>query len=86
MPEQNRYALPVKAGEQRLLGQLTCAAYAVECADIIERHDGLVVLMAPDMQNSLRLRDELQLFIAHLITHAVSTLSDWDALSYDIDL
>ncbi len=79
MPEKNRYALPVKAGEQRLLGQLTGAACAVECADIIERHTGPVVLIAPDMQNALRLRDELQQFTAHPVT----TLSDWETLPYD---
>ena len=28
MPEQYRYTLPVKAGEQRLLGELTGAACA----------------------------------------------------------
>ncbi|MCW2485516.1 transcription-repair coupling factor [Candidatus Symbiopectobacterium sp. NZEC127] len=79
MPEKNRYALPVKSGEQRLLGQLTGAACAVECADIIERHAGPVVLIAPDMQNALRLRDELQQFTAHPVT----TLSDWETLPYD---
>ncbi|MFB6434631.1 MAG: transcription-repair coupling factor [Candidatus Malihini olakiniferum] len=79
MPEQNRYALPVKAGEQRLLGQLTRAACSVECADIIERHAGPVVLIAPDMQNALRLRDELQRFTFH----PVSLLSDWETLPYD---
>ena len=79
MPEQNRYSLPTKAGEQRLLGQLTGAACAVECAEIIERHAGPVVLIAPDMQNALRLRDEIQQFTDRLVT----TLPDWETLPYD---
>ncbi|MFJ5448337.1 transcription-repair coupling factor [Pectobacterium carotovorum] len=79
MPENYRYSLPPKAGEQRLLGQLTGAACAVECAEIIERHAGLVVLIAPDMQNALRLRDEIQQFTDQHVT----TLPDWETLPYD---
>ncbi|AUC41155.1 transcription-repair coupling factor [Dickeya solani] len=79
MPEQYRYTLPGKAGEQRLLGQLTGAACAVECAEIVERHAGLVVLITPDMQNALRLRDEIQQFTAQ----PVMTLPDWETLPYD---
>ncbi|MEI3773148.1 transcription-repair coupling factor [Pectobacterium brasiliense] len=79
MPENYRYSLPPKAGEQRLLGQLTGAACAVECAEIIERHAGLVVLIAPDMQNALRLRDEIQQFTNQHVT----TLPDWETLPYD---
>ncbi len=33
MPEHYRYSLPVKAGDQRQLGELTGAAQAVECAE-----------------------------------------------------
>ncbi|KFX07855.1 transcription-repair coupling factor [Pectobacterium betavasculorum] len=79
MPENYRYSLPPKAGEQRLLGELTGAACAVECAEIIERHAGLVVLIAPDMQNALRLRDEIQQFTDQHVT----TLPDWETLPYD---
>ncbi|MEI7349510.1 transcription-repair coupling factor [Pectobacterium parmentieri] len=79
MPENYRYSLPPKAGEQRLLGELTGAACAVECAEIVERHAGLVVLIAPDMQNALRLRDEIQQFTDQHVT----TLPDWETLPYD---
>ncbi|WP_224552379.1 transcription-repair coupling factor [Pectobacterium versatile] len=79
MPENYRYSLPPKAGEQRLLGQLTGAACAVECAEIVERHAGLVVLITPDMQNALRLRDEIQQFTEQHVT----TLPDWETLPYD---
>ncbi|WP_181374904.1 transcription-repair coupling factor [Pectobacterium parmentieri] len=79
MPENYRYSLPPKTGEQRLLGELTGAACAVECAEIVERHAGLVVLIAPDMQNALRLRDEIQQFTDQHVT----TLPDWETLPYD---
>ncbi|MEM6159676.1 transcription-repair coupling factor [Erwinia sp. P6884] len=79
MPENTRYTLPAKAGDQRQLGQLTGAACAVECAEIIERHHGPVMLIAPDMQNALRLYDEIKQF-----THEpVFSLADWETLPFD---
>ncbi|MGK2696637.1 transcription-repair coupling factor [Serratia surfactantfaciens] len=74
-----RYSLPDRAGDLRQLGQLTGAACAVECAEIVERHNGPVMLIAPDMQNALRLRDEIQQFTDQMVT----TLSDWETLPYD---
>ncbi|WP_447873893.1 transcription-repair coupling factor [Serratia fonticola] len=74
-----RYSLPERAGDLRQLGQLTGSACAVECAEIAERHPGPVMLIAPDMQNALRLRDEIQ----QLTDQMVTTLSDWETLPYD---
>ncbi|KOC91845.1 transcription-repair coupling factor [Winslowiella iniecta] len=79
MPEQTRYSLPEKAGDRSLLGQLTGAACAVECAEIIERHRGPVLLIAPDMQNALRLHDEIQQFT----DQPVISLADWETLPFD---
>lgn len=83
MPElsvsEQRYTLPVKAGEQRLLGELTGAACATEVAEIAERHAGPVVLIAPDMQNALRLHDEIREFTDQMVIH----LADWETLPYD---
>ncbi|BDH46260.1 transcription-repair-coupling factor [Salmonella enterica subsp. enterica serovar Choleraesuis] len=79
MAEQYRYTLPGKAGEQRVLGELTGAACATEVAEIAERHSGPVVLIAPDMQNALRLHDEISQFTDSLVTH----LADWETLPYD---
>jgi len=79
MAEQYRYSLPVSPGDIRQLGQLTGSACAVECAEIINRHPGPVMLIAPDMQNALRLRDEIQQFTPLPVT----TLSDWETLPYD---
>ncbi|WP_455818104.1 transcription-repair coupling factor [Pseudomonas cerasi] len=79
MPELYRYDLPSKAGDQRQLGQLTGAACAVECAEMVERHHGLVILIAQDMQNALRLQDEIKQFTSH----PVMALADWETLPYD---
>ena len=40
MPEHYRFSLPVKAGDQRQLGELTGAACATLVAEIAERHPG----------------------------------------------
>ena len=79
MPEQYRYSLPTKAGDQRQFGELTGAACATEVAEIIERHAGPVVLIAPDMQNALRLQDEISQFTDNLVMN----LADWETLPYD---
>lgn len=79
MSQQYRYSLPERRGDTRQLGQLTGSACAVECAEIIERHDGPVMLITPDMQTALRLSDEIQQFSPQ----PVSTLSDWETLPYD---
>jgi len=79
MPQDHRYSLPERAGDTRTLGQLTGSACALECADISERHAGPVMLIAPDMQNALRLRDEIQQFT----DLKVISISDWETLPYD---
>ena len=79
MPENYRYSLPVKAAEQRVLGELLGAACATEVAEITERHHGPVVLITPDMQNALRLHDEISQFTDSLVLN----LADWETLPYD---
>ena len=79
MSEQTRYALPVKPGDRRQLGQLIGAAHAVECASITERHDGPVLMITPDMQTALRLLDEIRQFTDLPVSH----LADWETLPYD---
>ncbi|MDX7985784.1 transcription-repair coupling factor [Xenorhabdus sp. 12] len=79
MSAKYRYQLPERRGDIRHLGHLTGAASAVECAEIIERHSGPILLVTKDMQNALRLRDEIQQF-----THApINMMSDWETLPYD---
>jgi len=79
MPENYRYSLPVKAAEQRLLGELVGSACATEVAEMAERHQGPIVLIAPDMQTALRFHDEITQFTDSLVTH----LADWETLPYD---
>jgi len=79
MSDKYRYSLPGKAGDQRQLGELTGAACATEVAEIVERHSGPVVLIAPDMQNALRLQDEIGQFTDNLVMN----LADWETLPYD---
>lgn len=79
MPEHARYTLPLKAGDQRQLGELTGAACAVECAEILARHDGPIMLIAADMQNALRLQDEIEQFT----DQPVISLADWETLPFD---
>ncbi len=62
MSSKYRYELPERRGDNRQLGRLIGAACAVECAEIIERHQGPVVLITKDMQNALRLHDEIHQF------------------------
>ena len=79
MSEQYRYSLPAKPGDQRLLGELTGAACATEVAEMAERHAGPVILIAPDMQNALRLHDEIRQFTDSMVMN----LADWETLPYD---
>lgn len=74
-----RYSLPKRAGDLRRLGQLFGSACAVECAEILERHNGPVMLIATEMQNAIRLRDEIQQFTDQRVT----TLSYCETLPYD---
>lgn len=66
MPEKQRYTLPTKRAISQL-GELTGAACATLVAEIAERHAGPVVLIAPDMQNALRLHDEIRQFTDQMV-------------------
>ncbi|AFP85097.1 transcription-repair coupling factor [secondary endosymbiont of Ctenarytaina eucalypti] len=79
MSENDRYTLPTQAGKKLILGQLAGAASAVECASIIDRYPGPILLITPDMQSSLQLYVEIQQFSEH----PVLTLPDWETLPYD---
>ncbi|EKT63989.1 transcription-repair coupling factor [Providencia burhodogranariea] len=79
MSSKFRYELPTRSGDVRHLGCLIGAAGALECGEMIERHQGPVVIVTRDMQNTLRLRDEIQQFTQL----PIETLSDWETLPYD---
>ncbi|MFP3014592.1 MAG: transcription-repair coupling factor [Arsenophonus sp.] len=73
------YQLPKRKGDTNYLGCLIGAATAIESADIVERHDGLVVFIAQDRHDSLKLFNEIQQFSKNLVI----MLSDWETLPYD---
>ncbi|VFP82969.1 transcription-repair coupling factor [Candidatus Erwinia haradaeae] len=79
MLEISCYDLPSKAGDQRHIGQLTGAAYAIECAEIIERHHGLVMLITQDIQHAQRLYEEIKQFT----DQRVIQLPSWETLPFD---
>ncbi|VFP79656.1 transcription-repair coupling factor [Candidatus Erwinia haradaeae] len=79
MVEISCYDLPSSAGDKRIIGQLTGAAYAIECAEIVERHNGLVVLVTQDIQQAQRLYQEIQQFT----DQTVMSFPSWETLPFD---
>lgn len=79
MSLQHRFTLPEHPGDLRQLGQLYGSSIAVISAEIINRHNGPVMLIASDMQQALRLNHELRQFTKKTIT----ALPDWETLPYD---
>ena len=67
MSSNYRYELPSRAGDVRHLGCLIGAAGPLECAEMIERHQGPVVIVTRYMQNSLRFHYKLQQFTQYPI-------------------
>lgn len=78
MPAQHRFTLPTRAGDLRQVGSLFGSSSAV-AADIIERHSGPSLLVTADMQQALRISDELKQFTRRPVT----ALPDWETLPYD---
>ncbi|WP_159564358.1 transcription-repair coupling factor [Budvicia diplopodorum] len=79
MSLQHRFTLPERSGDLRQLGQLYGSSIALISAEIINRHNGPVMLIASDMQQALRLNDELGQFTDKTVT----ALPDWETLPYD---
>ncbi|MDR0806688.1 MAG: transcription-repair coupling factor [Enterobacteriaceae bacterium] len=79
MSLQHRFTLPERSGDLRQIGHLYGSSIAVISAEIINRHQGPVLLIAADMQQALRLNDELRQFTRKIVT----TLPDWETLPYD---
>ncbi|CUX96774.1 transcription-repair coupling factor [Candidatus Doolittlea endobia] len=79
MSERNLYTLPTKAGQNLFLGCLTGAAVSVECASIVDRYAGPVLLITTDKKSTLRLHDEILQFTRL----PVLTMPGWETLPYD---
>ncbi len=79
LPQIADYPIPVNVGDVRHLGQLTGAAFGQVCADIAERHHGLVLVITTDMQSAIGLQAEIRQFTQLEVNH----LPDWETLPYD---
>ncbi|MCD1127348.1 transcription-repair coupling factor [Jinshanibacter sp. LJY008] len=79
MSLQHRFTLPERPGDLRQIGHLYGSSIAVISAEIINRHAGPVLLIAADMQQALRINDELRQFTRKPVT----ALPDWETLPYD---
>ncbi|CUX97207.1 transcription-repair coupling factor [Candidatus Hoaglandella endobia] len=79
MSERDHYTLPIKAGKKLTLGQLTNSASAVECATIVDRYPGPVLLITTDTQSLLRINDEVR----QLTSHPVLAMPNWGNILYE---
>ncbi|MFP3019640.1 MAG: transcription-repair coupling factor [Arsenophonus sp.] len=73
------YQLPKNQSDAIHLGCLITSAAAIECADIVERHPGLVILITKDTYSALKLYNEIQQFSQN----SVKMFLDWETLPYD---
>ena len=71
--------IPKKSGEVKQVGQLVGSSLSQFCAQAIAAHDGLVVIVTDDMQQTTRLHEELKQFS----TFPSIFFPDWETLPYD---
>ena len=71
--------IPKKSGEVKQVGQLVGSSLSQFCAQTIEAHDGLVVIVTDDMQQTTRLHEELKQFSRF----PTIFFPDWETLPYD---
>lgn len=71
--------IPKKSGEVKQIGQLIGSSLSQFCAQAIDAHDGLVVIITDDMQQTTRIHEELRQFSPH----PAIFFPDWETLPYD---
>ena len=71
--------IPKKSAEVKQVGQLVGSSLSLFCAQAIAAHDGLVVIVTDDMQQTTRLHEELKQFS----TFPSIFFPDWETLPYD---
>lgn len=75
-------ALPVKAGDKRLAGQLYGSAAGLLLAQAARQHDGPLLVITDDMASAQRLESEIRFYLGRdklPILH----FPDWETLPYD---
>ncbi|MWN06531.1 transcription-repair coupling factor [Gilliamella sp. Pas-s95] len=71
--------IPQKSGEVKQIGQLIGSSLSQFCAQVIDAHDGLVVIITDDMQQTARIHGELKQFSPF----PAIFFPDWETLPYD---
>ncbi len=71
--------IPKKQTDVMQFGQLIGSALSLACAEIIAKHDGPVVIVTDDMQQTTRIFEELKQFSPYQSL----LFPDWETLPYD---
>lgn len=72
--------IPHKSGQIQEYGQLVGAAFSLFCAQVLAQHQGPVLIITDDMQQTTRLKDELKQYNTSFPT---LLFPDWETLPYD---
>ena len=73
--------LPQKPNDKRCWGELPGAGLALALHAIVQKHEGCVLVLVPDMAMASRLERELAFFLEKSIP--ILTVPDWETLPYD---
>ncbi|OCG69660.1 transcription-repair coupling factor [Gilliamella sp. Occ3-1] len=71
--------IPQKSGEVKQIGQLVGSSLSQFCAQAIDVHEGIVVIVTDDMQQTSRIHEELKQFTSF----PSIIFPDWETLPYD---
>ncbi|WP_276895828.1 transcription-repair coupling factor [Frischella perrara] len=71
--------LPTKAGTVLEYGQLIGSSLALFCAQVLAQHQGTIVIITDDMQQTTRLHEELKQYTSY----PTLLFPDWETLPYD---
>ncbi|PPI88110.1 transcription-repair coupling factor [Candidatus Pantoea edessiphila] len=78
MSKKNYQFIPKKAGDIYYFGQLVGGSYAIEYANIIEKHFGFVLIVTEDTKIAFKIFDEISQFSKHPIYY----FPDWETVPY----
>ena len=71
--------IPKKSGDIKQVGELVGSSLSQLCAQVIQAHNGLVVIITDDMQQTTRINEELKQFSRFPSIF----FPDWETLPYD---
>lgn len=77
--KKETFTIPAQAGATIKFGQLIGSSSALMCAELIDTHPGLVLIVTDDMQQAARLHAEIRQFTSVQCL----VLPDWETLPYD---